>query len=169
MKTWLKGMCSLQTKLCFAMPYFSFVHVPWMSFLIPLCCCLFKSHEERIIRPASNSVSVSTESGLAMQSSRISCLIIQRACGFTQLLQAKKAKTDNLLIVEKCGQWGRRGNPCDWFLSMVLQYPIKIEFAGAVWCLDYVKIFVLIWKEVGHHKLWMEQCMQVHGNPRSAL
>lgn len=59
------------------MPYFWFVHVPWMSFLIPLCYRLFSSHEEHIIRPASDSVSISTDSWLAMHASRISCLIIQ--------------------------------------------------------------------------------------------
>ena len=151
------------------MPYFWFVHVPWMSFLISLCYCLFSSHEEHIIRPASDSVSISTESRLAMHASRISCLIIQRACGFTQLLQAKKAKKDNWLIVKKHGQWGKRENPCDWFLSMVLQYPVKIEWAWAIWWPAYVKIFVLIQKGVGHHILWMEQRMQAFGNPRCAL
>lgn len=30
------------------------VHVTWMSALIPLCYCLLRSHEEQIIRPASD-------------------------------------------------------------------------------------------------------------------
>lgn len=39
-------------KLCHAMVLV--VHVTWMSVLIPLCCCLLSSHEEQIIRAASD-------------------------------------------------------------------------------------------------------------------
>lgn len=39
-------------KLCHAMVLV--VHVTWMSVLLPLCYCLFRSHEEQIIRPASD-------------------------------------------------------------------------------------------------------------------
>lgn len=116
MKTWLRATRPLQTKLCFATPCSWFVHVPWMSFLIPLCHCLFRSHEEHIIRPASNSVSVSTESRLTTQSSRISCLIIRRACGFTQLLQAKKGQERQLTNCQEVWTVRQEGE-YTWLLS----------------------------------------------------
>lgn len=144
------------------------VHVTWMSVLIPLCYCPLRSHEEQIIRAASDCLHI-TESRLATHAPRISCLIIQRACGFTQLLQAKKGKEDNWLIVGKGGQRGRSGSPCDRFLSTVLQHPVKTEWAWAGWWPAYVKILVLTQKGVGQHILWMEQCMQAFGNPRCAL